>query len=224
MKLPYNLDVFSFNELKQDGACDDDGATIPAEMIGDALVSEGIAFQIGPRENGKLNAVACRGQKIPLPQGDFNRLYLLALAVNGDTEGVFTVDNQAVTLRIEDWSGHIGRWDDRVFQGPVPAMSYSIQNPLDHLEAGFIKRDPLAWFCSHRHARDGTDETYLYCYLFKYALDLPRGAKALTLPASPHIRVLAITAASNENDATTPVQPLYDDLTGRTPVKIPPGR
>jgi len=39
VKLPYDLDIFSYNELKQDGACDADGATMPAEMIGDTAAS-----------------------------------------------------------------------------------------------------------------------------------------------------------------------------------------
>jgi alpha-mannosidase len=218
--LPYNLDVFSFNDAKTDGACDDDGATMPAEMITDTLVSEGITFHIGPRENGKLNAVSCQGQTVELPRGKFNRLYLLALAVHGDTEGRFIVGNQPVTLSIEDWSGFIGSWDNRVFQGRVEELTYSINNPLERIDAGFIKRDPLAWFCSHRHQADGTDQIYTYSYLFKYRLDLPPGARKLTLPVNSRIRVVAVTAAANQNDNTGPAQVLYDDFTGREQVTL----
>jgi alpha-mannosidase len=220
VKLPYNLDIFSFNDSKYDGGCDDDGATIPAEMIGNTVVSEGITFHIGPRANGKENAVSCAGQTISLPRGKFNRIYLLAMAVNGDTDGTFKVDGRAINLRIEDWSGYLGQWDNRVFQGEVPALTYSVNNPLDHLAAGFIKRDPLAWFCSHRHRQDGSDQVYTYSYLFKYRLDVPAGAKTLTLPDNSRIRVVAVSLARDGNDATVAAMPLYDDFTGRIALEI----
>jgi alpha-mannosidase len=220
VKLPYNLDIFSFSDSKYDGGCDDDGATIPAEMIGDTVVSEGIRFRIGPTANGKENAVSCHGQAISLPRGKFNRIYLLAMAVNGDTSGTFKIDGQERPLRIEDWSGYIGQWDNRVFQGEVPALTYSVTNPLDHLDAGFIKRDPLAWFCSHRHQQDGSDQVYVYSYLFKYHFDIPNGASTLTLPDNSRIRVVAVSMAHDENDATVAALPLYDDFTGRTALQI----
>jgi len=218
--LPYNLDIFSFNEYRQDGACDSRGNTIPAEMIGDAVISEGIKFQIGPRANGKHNAVSCEGQTIALPKGDFNRLYLLALAVNGATEDTFQVGERNTQLRIQDWSGYIGSWDNRIFQGSIPEDTHSIKNPLESIATGFIYRDPLAWFTSHRHQRDGTDEAYKYSYIFKYRLDLPPGAKNIKLPNNPRIRIVAATVAQNENDTTQPAQPLYDDFTSRAAVAL----
>jgi alpha-mannosidase len=218
VELPYNLDAFSFNDGAKDGAFDEQGANYPAEMIGDSVVSQAIRFQIGPRANGRNNAVSCQGQRIALPAGTYNRLYLLAAAAGGDTEGAFTVDGSSTLLRVQNWSGYIGQWDNRVFQGRVSELTYAVTNRLDHLDAGFIKRDPLAWFCSHRHLADGSDDIYCYSYLFEYRLDLPAGAKTLTLPNNPRLRVFAISAAQNDNDATQPARPLYDDFTGRGPV------
>ena len=220
VKLPYNLDIFSFNDSKYDGGCDDEGATIPAEMINDTVVSEGIRFQIGPTANGKENAVSCDGQTIPLPSAKFNSIYLLAMAVNGDTDGTFKVDGRATQMHIEDWSGHIGQWDNRVFEGSVPDLTYSVTNPLDRLDPGFIKRDPLAWFCSHRHQQDGSDEIYTYSYLFKYRLAAASGAKTLTLPQNSRIRVVAVSLVQDENDATIATLPLYDDFTGRQAIQL----
>jgi alpha-mannosidase len=220
VKLPYNLDIFSFNDSKYDGGCDDQGATIPAEMINDTVISEGIKFQIGPTDNGKQNAVLCQGQTIALPHGKFNRIYLLAMAVNGDTEGAFKVDGRETQLPIQDWSGYIGQWDNRIFRGDIPELTYSVNNPLDRLDAGFIKRAPLAWFCSHRHQQDGSDQVYTYCYLFKYHLDVPAGAKTLTLPDNGRIRVVAVSVARDGNDATVATLPLYDDFTGRTALDL----
>jgi len=220
LKLPFNIDAFSFNELKQDGAFDVDGATIPAEMIGDTVVAEGIKFNIGSRANRHRNAVLCRGQTIALPPGNFDRLYLLACSIYGDVEGEFKVGDCATTLSVQDWSGYIGSWDNRIFVGTVPERTFSVNNPLDSIAAGYIKRDPLAWFCTHRHQRTGADEVYKYSYLFKYALPIPSGAKALTLPDNPRIRVFAATATRNDNGDTRTARPLYDDFTGREPIEL----
>jgi len=184
------------------------------------VVSEGIRFQIGPSVNGKENAVLCSGQTIPLPNGKFNSIYLLAMAINGDTEGTFKVDGRATELHIQDWSGFIGQWDNRVFEGYVDPFATSFKNSLDHLDAGFIKRAPLAWFCSHRHGQDGKDQVYTYSYLFKYRLEAQTGAKILALPDNSRIRVVAVSLVENENDCTVATLPLYDDFTGRKAIQL----
>jgi alpha-mannosidase len=76
---------------------------------------------------------------------------------------------------------------------------------------GFTKRAPVAWFASHRHAQDGTNEPYAYSYLFAYAIDIPAGARTITLPLNERIRVLAMTV-STEGGQLVPAQPLYDTL------------
>jgi len=76
---------------------------------------------------------------------------------------------------------------------------------------GFIKRDDVAWFASHLHGPDASSDPYAYSYLFVYRLDVPPGAKTLTLPNNERIRILAITAA-DEDSAVIPAQPLYDTL------------
>ncbi|MFO1511908.1 MAG: glycoside hydrolase family 38 C-terminal domain-containing protein [Verrucomicrobiota bacterium] len=218
--LPFNLDVFSWNTNRSNGKCDDAGFTMPAEMIGDRVTTEGIIFNIGDRADGRMNAVSCNGQTVTLPDVKFDRVYLLAMAVHGDTEGEFAVDGRSVKLGVKDWSGYLGSWDNRVFEGgSVIVFGYSVDNPLARITPGFIKRDPLAWFCSHRHFPD-RDEEYRYSYLFKYRLDVPNGAKSLTLPKNNRIRVLAVSVARNDNDATMHAQPLYDDFSGRAAMQL----
>jgi len=63
------------------------------------------------------------------------------------------------------------------------------------LTPGFIKPAPVAWFASHRHASDGTNEAYAYAYLFAYAIDIPAGATTVTLPMSDRVKILAATVA-----------------------------
>lgn len=79
------------------------------------------------------------------------------------------------------------------------------------LKSGYIKRAPVAWFASHNHADNGSNEAYSYSYLFAYPIDLPQGASELTLPNNPRIRILAATVA-DEHDALRPAGPLYDTL------------
>jgi len=220
--LPFDFNAFGGRGAPNSGGgFDGSGATIPAEMIGDEVESEGITFQIAPRDG--LNAVSCRGQTISLPAGQFNELYLLAASANGDTDGEFFVDGNPTELKIQNWTGYIGQWDNRLFEGEVPALTYSVTNPLVGLAAGYIKRGPIAWFCSHRRLADGGDAIYSYSYLFKYRIPLQPGAGNLRLPNNPDIKILAATVAENKNDDTQPAQPLYDDFTGRKPIELRAG-
>ena len=62
------------------------------------------------------DAVVTRGQKISLPAGRFNRVYVLAASEDGDQKATFHVDNKPVELTVEHWGGFIGQWDNRVWK------------------------------------------------------------------------------------------------------------
>lgn len=104
-----------------------------------------------------------------------------------------------------------GKWsDETVFSQLV--MRLTADNQIEGLAAlrpAFIKRDEVGWVGTHRHAPGG-DEPYIFCNLFKYRLDLPEGAKTLTLPKNSRVRIVAISAAKNFNDVTTPAHLLYE--------------
>lgn len=215
--LPFDLDAFSVRGAESHGDFDGAGAAIPAEMIGEQVVADGIAFRIA---HGERNAMSCHGQSLALPQGPFHALYLLAASAKGDVDAEFSVDGKTTRLNVQDWTGYIGQWENRVFEGPVSELTYSVTNNLLGIAAGYIKRAPLAWFCSHRRLADGSDAIYSYSYLFKYRIPLPPGAKTLTLPADSPIRVIAVTVAQNDNDDTQPALSLYDDFDGRKPLEL----
>ena len=220
VQLPYNLNAFSSPGATTTAGFDNAHRTYAADTIGDTVTAGGVTFQIGSRDAGQNNCVVCRGQTISLPAGTHNRLYFLAASADGDTTGEFKVDDHTVTVGIQDWGGYIGQWDNRVFQGAVSELVPMVNNPLDHIDAGYIKRDKLAWYSSHRHNADGSNDIYRYAYLFKYRLDLTDSSKTLTLPDNPRVRVFAVTVAQNDNDDVTPVHPIYDDFTGRKPIKL----
>jgi alpha-mannosidase len=234
VKLPYDISVASFDG-KPAGGCFDcsldrpastpQGRALPAEMLPSKIDYAGITFALGAA--GKPNAVAADGQTMNLPAGSYNRIYLLAAAADGDHSGTFRVGDQPVNLNIEEWTGFVGQWDDRIWktaEEELPArpgtqgerrVELNEYAEMIGIRPGYIKRADIAWFASHRHDAGGANEPYAYSYLFAYALDLPQGAKTLTLPHNPNIRVLAATVV-NENGKAWPAQPLYDVLAGNT--------
>ncbi len=219
--LPYNMDGISRHENLGDGAFDSAGHTIAAEGFPAKLVSEGIDFNLGPTADGQKNVLACRGQMIQLPDHGYDRVYLLAAAVDGDRSATFEIGGQPEVRTVEDWSGYIGQWDNRQWQGVVPGLTYNWANKFAGLVPGFIKRDTVAWFCSHRHDPSSGNEYYRFAYLFKYAFDLPAGGSTLKLPNDDRIRIFAITVARNGHDDVAAARPLYDTLQDHTATEAP---
>jgi alpha-mannosidase len=208
-QLPFNEDGISYDTKRADGNLID-GLTIPAELIPSEVTSEDIRFQIGNDADGQMNMLAAKGQKINLPAGEYNKVYILAAATE-DTQGDFKTGNQTIRLNIQNWNGYVGQHykRDLYFNNLKVA---SIQN-------AFTKRDNIAWFASHRHMPSAND-TYRYSYLYKYELNLPKGAESLTLPVNNKIKIFAVTVANNSNDNIIPLQLLYDDFKNNKPVQL----
>jgi alpha-mannosidase len=208
--IPYNLTAIAKLDMRRDEGFDPEGRVYPAEQLPEVISSEGIQFKIAATR--AKNALTCQGQTIDLPSGKFDHVYLLAAALNGDTAGIFQIGSNRVERTVQDWSGYIGQWDDRRWRGPIAEVAYRWDNELDGLVPGFIKRDPVAWYVSHRNLQAGGTDFYQYCYLYKYGFVLPENSKSLTLPDNSNIRILAITVAKNNHEGVSPAKPLYDTL------------
>jgi alpha-mannosidase len=187
-------------------------------MLPNTIDFDGVRFHIAA--SSKNDAVIARGQSINLPAGDFNRVYVLAAAMGGDQPTSIGVDGTSTSINIPEWTGFVGQWDNRnwtTHPETVPAEEGSperIRTVMDftgQITPGFIKRADIAWYASHRHGTDGSNEAYAYSYLFAFPIELANGAKTLTLPRNEKIRVLAITVA-NDHGSAQPAQPLYDVL------------
>jgi alpha-mannosidase len=178
-------------------------------MLPAQITFNDVKFQLAAAQTGSPNAVVAKGQTIELPAGSYNRIYVLAASADGDQKATFKVGNSPVDLNVEDWGGFIGQWDDR--QWSSKDTSRDDYGEMTGIKPGYIKRAALAWYCSHHHNAAGENVPYRYSYLFAYPIDLPAGAKAITLPDNDKIRVLAISVA-DENAAVKPAQPLYDVL------------
>ena len=230
VSLPYDLAVSSNDDTKTTGGFDGKGNAIPAEMLPASINFGPVTFQLAPAGTGKANALAAKGQTLQLPAGSFNRVYVLAASSDGDRKATFRAGDKDVDLTIEDWGGFVGQWDTRIWN--LPARDWAIsanravwppanqanggaepRYPEDYvgLTPGYIKPADLAWYCSHHHTADGLNEPYQYSYLFAYAIDLPAGARTLTLPNNDKVKVLAVSVA-DEGPLVKAAQPLYDTL------------
>jgi alpha-mannosidase len=222
VRLAYDRPVATLPQAKSDSGFDSQNRALPAEMLPQELDYNGIRFSLASGGNGKPDALVAKGQTITLPGGNFDRVYLLA-AADGDQKATFRVGQQPVDLTIQDWGGYIGQWDNRTWNKREETLPPRASDPpgtpprtrtimeYSGLTSGFIKPALLAWYASHHHNADGSYEPYAYSYLFAYPIELPAGTKAITLPENDKIRILAITAAS-QNGNIHPAQPLYDTL------------
>ena len=201
VQLPFDLDGVSTDAQRSDGDFDGKGHAYPAELWPADVVSGDVRFKLGPTAAGEKNLVVCGGQTVELPPGDFNRLYVLAAAVGGSAEGSITVGDAAFPLVVQDFTAWIGQSDSLVVDGRVVGAG--------EMTPGFVKRDEIAWVGTHRHdGKAGRNESYVFCYLFKYGIPLAPGTKAVTLPKNDRMRIAALTVANDPTADTGPARPL----------------
>ncbi len=207
--LPFNGDVLSSDNNRADGNMTD-GLTIPAELVPASIVSEDISFKTGSGADGQNNVVVAKGQKINLPAGDFNKLYVIASATQ-DVRDNLKIGNQTFPLNVQDWTGWIGQHYGRKL--------YFNDMKVAEITSPYSKGDDIAWYASHRHSPKAND-AYQYSYLYKYEFNLPKGAKSFTLPNNEKIKIFAATVAKSIQEDITPLQPLYDDFKDSKPAEL----
>jgi alpha-mannosidase len=214
VELAFNTDAFTRDGQSGDGAFGT--CSIPAELVPASLECGGIPFVLGNVD--AKNAIRCQGQTVTLPKGRFNRIYLLA-AADEDTESQIRIGKKQLPFRVQKWTGTVGQYDRRVWDREFAAVDYNCVGWLTKIETGFIKRDEVAWFGTHRHDAAGINEAYQFSYLFKYGFDLPKGAGEITLPDNEAIKVFAVAVANDLNRAV-PVGDLYDNFDGRRETQL----
>jgi len=206
VSLSYDLATATADGTHSASGFDGHGNTLPAEQLPSQIIFGDVKFQLASPAGP--NAVVAKGQDIHLPEGKFERVYILAASAHGDQEAAFEVGGKQVDLNIEDWGGFIGQWDDRTWSKNGANDDYG---EMTTLKPGYIKRADLAWYCSHHHNSAGENVPYSYSYLFAYPIDLPAGAKSLKLPVNDNIRIFAVSVSA-EGPLVRPTQPLYDVL------------
>ena len=214
LELPYNVDIFSFDQHRTDGSFDLDGRTYPAEWLPETIITDSLNFKLGPKADGEKNALSCKGQVIAIPEGNFNRIYLLAAASEEGQKGVFQIGTKRAEIPVAFWSGFIGQWDNRTWaEGPASKIDFDRDSfTYTGVLPGYTKQDNVALFTTHLHHPDEGNEPYIYGYIFKYSIEIPTGVKEIVLPNNPSIVILAMTLASDDNSLSQPVQKLFDVL------------
>jgi alpha-mannosidase len=207
LALRYTLATATTDGAKSLAGFDGHGNSLPAEMLPTQITFNDVQFHLAPANT--RNALIPKGQTIALPEAAYNRLYILAASADADQPATFKLGHTPVELNIQQWDGFIGQWDDRTWSSKD--TSHDDYGDMTGITPGYIKRADLAWYCSHHHNAAGENVPYRYSYLFAYSIDVPPGAKSITLPDNDKIRIFAISLAE-ENPAATPAQPLYDVL------------
>lgn len=209
LSLPFDRKCASPNAFR--GSADmGDGFSFASELLPDSIFHvDGVPFQLGPKDS--FNGVNSRGNVITLPRdARYNRVYILAASNDADHVATFKVGKQEQQALVPYYSGFIGQWGH------------------DGQTTGYLKNADVAWVGTHRHSSEG-DEPYEFTYLYKIALDVPKGATQVTLPNDPHVVVFAATAVE-ENAGAVAAEPLFrtnnrqDDLQVKDGEVVVPGK
>jgi hypothetical protein len=152
------------------GGIDGDGFTCSSNLLTTTQTSGGVSYQLGSAINGS-NVVSCHAQSIPLPAGNFSKVQMLAIAVNGaqsdQTLSVAYADNsnQSFTQSFSDWA----QPDSNTGESQAITMDYRDQS-------------------------DGTkDENTYYIFSYTFALNATKAVQSLKLPDNDNIKIFAVT-------------------------------
>lgn len=176
LELPYDKRCFTFNGFR--AAADFTGGnSYAAELLPDeGIIVDNVPFSFGEKDGE--NGLICKGNAISLPQGaQYNKVYVLAASTKGDREAVFTVGTEKKSVNVPYYTGFVGQWGHE-----------------GHTK-GYLKDAEVAYVGTHRHS-SADDEAYEFTYMFKYGIDIPKGATELVLPDDENIVVFAATAVA----------------------------
>lgn len=208
--LPYNQDGISLDDNRTDGDFDGLGNTLAGELLPEQIIYRNIAFVPGPKEQGRLNVLSCQGQTLDLSNREHERLCLLVCSVGGATEGDFEIHSGPFSYgeqgtRIQDYAEPIGQWNNRLVGGRLAEERAGIA-------PGYVNREDVAWYGSHRHTAKGENEAYRFTYLFLIDFALPGENSMFILPKDNRIKVLAATVAQPMANSEVAAHQLIDEL------------
>ena len=188
--LPFDKKTASYNPFRVEVNFDGVGNSYAAELLPESLSFKGLDFKLG--DPTVANGLKCKGNKISLPEGTYNKLYILAAALRNDTRCVFTVGEDVQEVTVPYYGGFIGQWGH-----------------TGHTEE-FFKAADVAYVGTHKHSMNGDrDLPYDYSYMFSIALDVPEGADYVILPDNSQVVIFAATAVMDVNNVAVPCTDLF---------------
>ena len=87
--LPYDLAAASNDGTGSGTGFDGEGNALPAEMLPAEITFNDVHFRLAPAKTGVPDALVAKGQTIDLPNGRFNRVYILAASADEDQKAAF---------------------------------------------------------------------------------------------------------------------------------------
>lgn len=190
VSLPYNKKTASYNPFRIEVNFDGKAHSYAAELLPESLSFKGIDFSLG--DPASANGLKCRGERIALPAGNYDRLYLLAAAMRNDVRCTFNVGGKPQEVTVPYYGGFIGQWGH-----------------TGHTEE-FFKAADVAYVGTHKHSMNGNkDLPYDYSYMFCIPLEIPAGADSLQLPDNGQVVIFAATAVKDLNNTAVPCSDLY---------------
>ncbi len=180
LQLAFNSKAFTPENFGYTVSFDGKGNSFAAELIGDEITSDNVTFRIGNYE--EKNVIKCKGDTIQLPKESAGKkLYILAASTDKNRKASFLINGKPYEFEVPYYSGFYGQWGHT------------------GVNDGYIRNAVPAYIGSHRHTEKGND-AYIFTYIYKFGIQLPKGAHSLILPKDEHIAVFAITMSDNYID------------------------
>jgi len=173
--------VFNTKGIYKDGArfsgagLDGAGDALSANLLASRLSFNSCVFNLGPTAG--WDAVACKGQSVTLPAGQYSCLNLLAAGVNGNQV------NQTFTVNYTDGTS-----------------ATFIQSLSDWGVMQSYPGQTLVSFMAYNDNGGGTQNTTVSASLYGYsfALNPNKAVKNIELPANASVMVLAMSVSPSE--------------------------
>ncbi len=163
--------IYADGQRYNSGGLDNEGSAYSENLLGRSQTWKNVLFKLGAA--GKDCVVACKGQTVALPAGDYKSLWLFGTGIEGSQKAqkltvTFTDGTtQTLTQGYSDWFVPKG------FPGEVRA----VKMPYRILGDG------------------GKDNRPFYLYSYGFSLTPGKTLKSLELPDNQYIKIFAITVA-----------------------------
>ena len=168
LSLEFNVNgIYTDGTVYSTGGIDGLGNSYSANLLTASRVYNGELFNFGPAN--QLDAVACSGQIVPLPSGQFSSLMLLATGVEGSQK------SQSLTVTYTDGTS-----------------SNFVQSFSDWFTPQKYPHELEGVAMAYRNTANGTkDQRTFSLYAYKFALNSTKTVQSVTLPNNAHVVVLA---------------------------------
>jgi alpha-mannosidase len=161
---------------------------LPAELFPATLEIGGVPFALAA-STADAHALAPAGQRLSLPAGDWDRLWMVVAAGGGARELVVRIGEVERGVEVPDAFAPLAQ-EDRVQRLALGGVG------LWRVRPGGVREAAVVWVADHCHDVRGRDLPYRPAALFAVSLALPAGAREVHLGSTPGALLFAATATA----------------------------